>query len=226
MSNAIILANGSFPRRLEALQAMQEIPLLICCDGAYNRLVESRIFANAERIPEVHVVGDGDSLSDAIRNHPPFPTVFVNDYKDQETNDLTKTVKYAVSKGVDRIVILGATGLREDHALANISLLADYSSMLTLAGKPLGVRMYSDYGYFTPLTSSREIHSFAGQQVSLFLLEGDVRLSVEGLKYPVENRTFRHWWEGSLNEALGDSFTVNLSGSGTLLVYQTHDAKG
>ncbi len=46
--------------------------------------------------------------------------------KDQEINDLTKAVYFAQNVGQEEIVILGATGLREDHTLGNISLLADY----------------------------------------------------------------------------------------------------
>lgn len=222
MNKAFILANGVFPRREEALEALLQSQILICCDGAYNKLVGSQLFSHATTLPKVYVVGDGDSLGNV---KPPFPTDFVRDYTDQETNDLTKAVKYALSLGVERLVILGATGLREDHTLGNISLLASYADMLTSSGNPLTVRMYTDYGFFTPLKASATLPSFPRQQVSLFSLSENLVVSVEGLKYPINGRKLHYWWEATLNEAVGESFTVNLDGEGKLLVYQTHIAK-
>ena len=49
--------------------------------------------------------------------------------KDQETNDLTKAVNYVKTLGFREVLILGATGRREDHTLGNISLLAQFKGM-------------------------------------------------------------------------------------------------
>ncbi len=225
MKKAIVLANGAFPRRSEALQALLQSQLLICCDGAYNRLVESQLFSHASALPEVHVVGDGDSLKPELRTVPPFPTVFVAGYDDQETNDLTKAVRYACTLGVTHVVILGATGLREDHTLGNISLLSRFVGMANSQGVVIKVRMYTDYGYFTPLQETTEVASFPRQQVSIFSLSPDVMLSSEGLRYPLVQRRLTGLWEATLNEALGDHFTLTVEGSGVVLVYQTHQAK-
>ncbi len=222
---AIILANGLFPKRQEALQALLQASLLICCDGAYNKLVASKLFSHANVHPEVHVVGDGDSLSYDIRKNPPFPTTFVDGYSDQETNDLTKAVRYALSLDISRIVILGSTGLREDHTLGNISLLAYYSTLSTTSGTPLTIRLYTDYGFFTPLRASAKLPSFPRQQVSLFPFNPQMVLTVEGLKYPIVRQQFSYWWETTLNEAIANEFSIDIEGSGILLVYQTHHPK-
>ena len=227
MNKAIILANGQFPKRREALQAILQIPLVVCCDGAYNKLLSSQLLSHCSQLPEIHVVGDGDSRVKTQNDDSSPNVVFVDGYTDQETNDLTKAVKYAVSIGVERMIILGACGLREDHTIGNISLLAQYATMTTLSGKPLMVKMYTDYGFFTPLHNigATTLPSFAGQQVSLFSLSEGLTISVEGLKYPIVKRALRFLWEGTLNEALGDTFSVTLEGEGSLLVYQTHYSK-
>ncbi len=235
MKKAIILSNGVFPHRSEALNALLQIPLLICCDGACNKLVASSLFAHASVKPEVHVIGDGDSMNDEIRKNPPFPITFVDGYDDQETNDLTKAVKYALSLDVTHLIILGATGLREDHTLGNISLLGQYVSMKTVSGRVLNVRIYSDYGFFTPLTETTTLPSFPRQQVSLFSLTPDTVLSTDGLKYPILRRQLHWWWEATLNEAIGTSFTVTIENKSesscdtaqrnVVIVYQTHEAK-
>ena len=222
MNKAFILANGVFPHREEALQALLQAQILICCDGAYNKLVNSQLFSHATTLPMVYVVGDGDSIGNI---KPPFPTDFISEFTDQETNDLTKAVKYALSLGIERLVIFGATGLREDHTLGNISLLATYAEMVSSSGNPLSVRIYSDYGFFIPIKTSTTLPSFPRQQVSLFSMSEKLLVSTEGLKYPIHGRRLHQWWEATLNEALGDSFTITLDGEGTLLVYQTHKAK-
>ena len=240
MKKAIILANGLFPKREEALQAILQTPLLICCDGAYNRLVASRLFSHASVFPEIYVVGDGDSLSNDYKPHDPdrtvdtmrfkiekpLPAVYIGRYaKDQDCNDLTKAVRHALSLDVTHIVILGATGLREDHTLGNISLLAEYVKMKNSEGNRLNIRMYTDYGYFTPIVATTRMQSFPGQQVSLFPLNNDISLSVEGLKYPINDCHFNMLWEATLNESLGKEFVVNITGDGVVLVYQTHISK-
>ena len=239
INKAIVLANGLFPKRKEALQALLQAPLLVCCDGAYDKLVASTLFSHATTHPEVYVVGDGDSLkAHSAETTPPY-VHYVEGYTDQDTNDLSKAVRFALTKEVTHLLILGATGLREDHTLGNISLLAQYCNMHTSSGKPLQVRMYTDYGYFSPVhvASPDPLHennmpphpavtlpSFAHQQVSLFAL-GDIEVTSVGLKYPLHHRRLNEWWEATLNEAEGNNFTLEVSGNGTLLVYQTHDPK-
>ena len=225
MNKTIILANGQFPRREEALQAMLQAETLVCCDGAFNKLMESQLFSRATHLPQVFVVGDGDSLDSSKKDIKNCQITFVSEYTDQNTNDLTKAVRFALKQGAERAVILGATGLREDHTLGNISLLASYADMTTASGKRFIVRMYTDHGFFIPIAETTTLPSFAGQQVSLFSLSENLLVSVEGLKYPINGRPLRCWWEGTLNEALGDSFTVTLEGAGTVLVYQTHEGK-
>lgn len=227
MKQACILANGQFPSRAELLQILKSAPLIVCCDGAYVKLLDSNLLEQSNK-PQVHVVGDGDSLAER-RTTPWAELHFVEGYTDQECNDLTKSVRYAMTLGVEDVVILGATGLREDHTLGNVSLLAEYARMTTAGGAPLKVTMLTDYGRFLPLLSDGESRysfgSFARQQVSLFCLDPRMILSVSGLRYPIEHRCLHSWWEGSLNEALGERFEVVLESPGALLLYQTHDAK-
>ena len=203
IGKTVILANGAFPTGAAALGALRAAARVVCCDGAADKLLASGMEPS-------WIVGDGDSVSAEVRERFADRCRFV---AEQETNDLSKAFRFCFSQGWCDIVILGATGGREDHTLGNLSLLADFA-------QEADVRLLTDLGVFTPLTASAQLESTAGQQVSLIACDAGMRVSAEGLKYPVRGLALSRWWQGTLNEACGASFKVSFE-NGVLLVYQT-----
>ena len=102
--------------------------------------------------------------------------------------------------------------MREDHTLGNISLLMRYFRELQVDGI-----MFTDHGFFTPAFGDRTFSSQQGQQVSIFNF-GCTRLTSSNLKWPCS--PFNQLWQGTLNEALSDSFSIQ--SDGYYLVYQTY----
>lgn len=199
-----VVANGLFPAQEPALQLLSQAEYVIACDGAVIDLEKYRL-------PDV-VVGDLDSL----------PQIWREKYADrlhqvseQESNDLTKAVEYAGQLGFREVLILGATGLREDHTLGNISLLMQYAPHFER------VEILSDYGLFTPLLQTTTLECTPGQQISLFSLYPHGAISVRGLRYPIENRRLLSWWEATLNEATGNEFTVIFEEDARILAYRS-----
>ena len=203
--DVVILANGDFPQAAQIKQLLQTAPCLIACDGATNALVE-------QGITPTWVVGDLDSIAPKLRQDPQWAER-IQHVADQETNDLTKAAQWAVSLGKKRVCIVGATGKREDHTLANISLLSQYAAWFEQ------VILLTDYGYFQTIAQTQEIAAPIGQQVSLFSLTPGLAISTEGLKYPIHNRILQQWWEGTLNEIIHQPFRIELHGIGHVLLY-------
>ncbi len=201
--DCVIVANGLFPTREELLSYLRETPMLIACDGAAETLLAKGYKPSA-------IVGDLDSLPQHIRYSS---NCEVRHSADQMTNDLTKSVHFASEKGYKRLLILGATGLREDHTLANISLLTEYIDLFEQ------VEMMSDFGVFVPIKKSHTFPSHKGQQVSIFCITPDVRLTTSGLRWGVTDRRFESWWQGTLNEADGSEFSISFEGEGKLVIY-------
>ena len=199
----VILANGSFPMGAVPLEALRRAARVVCCDGAADKLL-------AAGMEPLWIVGDGDSVSAEARVRFASRCVCV---AEQDTNDLSKAFRFCLSQGWRDILVLGATGGREDHTLGNLSLLADFA-------READVRLLTDFGFFTPLTESAKLESVAGQQVSLVACDVGMRVSAEGLKYPVCDLPLSRWWQGTLNEACGASFEVSFD-EGVLLVFQT-----
>ena len=175
--------------------------MIICCDGAAEKLV-------ANGLEPGIIIGDLDSVSPALRER--YRDILVQD-TDQDTNDLTKAVNWCIAVGIREVTILGATGIREDHTLGNISLLADYSARIDAV-------MLTDTGSFRVYDHSVTIDSHPGQQVSLFSIDPSLKVTSSGLKYPLDDLTLHSWWRGTLNEAIANTFSLNFN-SGKVIVF-------
>lgn len=197
---AIILANGDFPSHALPLAWLDACPFVVCCDGAADTYIASG------RIPAA-IVGDGDSLSGEIKE---MYSELVYSEAEQDTNDLNKAFRFCLSRGKKDIVILGATGKREDHTLGNISLLMDFMEQAQ-------VMMLTDYGVFTPIHGEASFQSYPGEHISVFNM-GCTSLSAEGLVYPLS--VFTNWWQGTLNVAGKDSFVIHADGK--ILVFREY----
>jgi thiamine pyrophosphokinase len=202
--DGVIVANGLFPTKAETLGLLRDAPFVIACDGAAQKLADANIPMHA-------IVGDLDSLPQVLRDQYAGA---VHHSPDQMTNDLTKSVCFAREKGFKRLLILGATGLREDHTLGNISLLTEYIQDFE------SIEMRSDFGVFIPLKQTTTLPSTPGQQVSIFAISPQTAITTSGLRWEVSDRRFTCWWQGTLNEALGDRFTIHFEGEGRIVIYQ------
>lgn len=199
----VVLANGSFPEATRCLEILDNAQTVICCDEAADHLLEYG------REPDL-IIGDMDSVSDATRERFADRVIAI---EEQETNDLTKAVNQCIQQGIREVTILGATGLREDHTLGNISLLLEYS-------KNINVRMVTDFGEFTVVHSGQPVPSFPGEKISFFSVDNRVKVTSEGLKYPLKDLQLHQWWRASLNEVTSGSFTLHFASEWPLLLYR------
>jgi thiamine pyrophosphokinase len=206
MPLTVVLAAGDFPTHPAPLAALGVAAHVVCCDGAAERLLAYG------REPDA-VVGDMDSLSDALRERLGDRVVAV---AEQDDNDLAKAFRHALSRGWRDIAILGATGRREDHTLANIAWLADFAPLAD------NVSMITDNGVFRAfLPPAASFRAAPGTQVSIFGFDPEDPVSASGLKFPVERLRLARWWTASLNEAVADTVELHFA-RGPLIVFTTH----
>ena len=202
--STVIVGNGETPQGEIPQLFLQRAQFIVCCDGALDKLLQIGIKPNI-------VIGDCDSISEEKRQQ--FQDIIIED-QDEECNDLQKALKYCMKQQLGPVAVLGASGLRDDHQLANLSILNMYSAKMDLI-------MVSNYGLFSFISEDTTFASLPSQEVSVFNFDGQAIFSFESLQYPVHNRRFTQLWEGSLNKALGEHFTVKISG-GRGLVYREY----
>ncbi|MEG0518911.1 MAG: thiamine diphosphokinase [Bacteroidales bacterium] len=211
----VILGDGDFPKAVYPLNLLNTADILICCDGSILKLLQY----NKEKLPH-YIVGDMDTL----------PPVYQEQYKErirksacQETNDQTKAFNFA--KGLipatenTSIHILGATGMREDHTLGNISLLLDYAGSLPANAT---VDIITDYGIFTPHFNTFTAPCTKGRQISIFSFDQTLKIKSAGLLYPTDHVIFDLWWKATLNESTESSYTLTFSHPAKVLVFENY----
>jgi len=202
VEKVVVVANGKFPEHEIPLNALADADIVVCCDGATANVDKHGIIPTA-------IVGDLDSLTSFLKTK--YADKLHHD-SDQNTNDLTKAIKWCLSRNYTTIDIVGATGLREDHTLGNIGLLPLYARM------GARVRMFTDNGFIIPLLVSQSVESFIGQQVSIFSPNNLTKTTSTNLRYPINNGILNEYWMGTLNESLGEKFTLEFE-PGPLILF-------
>ena len=210
--DAVVVANGAFPKHETLLRILHRTPHVIACDGAAETLLNAGFTAQ-----QITVIGDGDSLAPRLKRQLHFISISEQDY-----NDLTKATRYVCTQYKQtrpqltanrrlRIAYLGATGKREDHTLGNIALMMHYYDHFNV--QPF---MLTDEGIFIATCGDCRFDVTPGQQVSLFNF-GCQQLESQGLRWPIY--PFDALWQGTLNEAVQP--IIQIKADNAYLVYIT-----
>ncbi len=206
-ATVLLIANSVLPNDMILQECRRRAQLIICADGGANRALERGL------LPD-YVVGDLDSVTPATRAAL-SGAQFVH-YPSQYATDLEKALTFAVERQFDCALLVGITGLRNDHQLVNLNIAEKFCRQLT-------IETHDDFGtgsFIIPAAAPTVFTSFPGQQVSLIAFRRASGITTTGLKYPLRHETLE--WavrDGLSNEALAQTFTVQVE-EGNLFCYR------
>ena len=149
---------------------------IIACDHGYDH-------ARQEGIVPHLIVGDFDSVTGEME--PDVPVLTVPAEKDD--TDTMLAVRQGLSKGFSDFLLLGATGGRLDHQMANFSVAA------FIAGEG-GTCIILDERHviYTLKNGSLSLERRDGWCVSVLSYSDESNgVTLQGLKYPLTNATLR-----------------------------------
>jgi thiamine pyrophosphokinase len=208
---AIIVAGG----QLDAADVRQlaAADLVVAADAGANALEA------AGRRPDL-VVGDLDSADPAVIARLQAVGVPIERHPaDKEASDSELAVERAADLGATQIVVLGGLGgLRLDHEVANLLLVADRRwagrDVRLVEGRTLVRALHAGAGI--------TLAGCPGDLVTLLPLGGDaIGVTTSGLRWPLSGDTLRFGrTRGLSNEVATTPASVNLE-RGTLLVVET-----
>lgn len=203
LPHALLIGNGpEVPRQL-LRAAAQKAQLLVAADGGADTALRAGL------TPDV-VIGDLDSVSaTAKRQLPRAQWIFVDN---QNNTDLEKALDYLVSLRCKRCTLIGFSSGRMDFTLGNLLTTSRYAHHMELCIVADGWKIY-------PIYKRKTFDTRPGTRVSLLPLTRCNGVSLQGLKYPLQNASLTLGTTRTLsNQAVKNRFTVSLR-QGKLLVY-------
>lgn len=201
----LILANGPWCEEMTIRDLQNQVDFTLACDGALNRCVELGIHVDA-------VVGDLDSVDPEILATFAREGGEVVEVKNPNTNDLSKALKVAKTRGATKGVLVGVHDGDPQHAWANMLVCAEQDMDLQ------SLTSTHVYRFFCP----GEIYSIEmepQQTFSLFAAPFANNITLTGCAYPMEKDALETGSQGLHNRSLGPSVEVEFSEGRLLMVH-------
>ncbi|MBP3678135.1 MAG: thiamine diphosphokinase [Agathobacter sp.] len=188
---------------------------MIAADSGMDFLYQNEI------VPDI-IAGDFDSVaSESLVYFQGLNNVQVmklNPIKDD--TDTEFVIREAIRRGASEITLLGATGTRLDHVLANVNLLGiglEEGVAIELVDAHNRVRMIKDS---IQISKNEQFGSF----VSVLPVKGDAKgVTLEGMKYPLNEADVTCFSSlGISNEIVEEVASISVK-QGVLLVIESRD---
>ena len=189
-TSAVLVANGEKPVSNYAKQLIKEINLKICVDSNLS------IFRELDIEPDI-IIGDLDTVD---INKSSSKSTIVNE-EDQNKTDLEKSLDYCIAQNIKDIYIIGATGERDDHSLANIMIAQQYSDTLN-------IEMISNFFQIFFVNGSKEILEKKSRNLSMISLIADNKITTSGLEYNLSDQKLNSFSHGISNRIISDKCLI------------------
>lgn len=212
----IIISGGTIDDAF-ALQLLQEIQprYVIGVDGGLSFLYHNQVMPT-------HIVGDFDSVkAEALAYFKAQKNIEIREFDPvKDATDTEIAIRLAIEIGVEELWILGATGTRLDHVMANIQCLKiahDHGVQAYIVDPCNRISLWEKEIRF-----SKEEHF--GKYFSIFPLGGDVEdVSIEGAKYPLLHYRMSPYESRCVsNEMQEDEVKITFP-EGRILLMETRD---
>lgn len=188
---------------------------IIAADAGMNFLYRNKLVPNV-------IAGDFDSVSSEsltyFKEMQEVEMLRLNPIKDD--TDTEFVIREAIRRGAKSIFLLGATGTRLDHVLANVNLLGigllnavqieilDAHNRIRMTDACLEIKKEEQFGSY----------------VSVLPVNGSAKgVTLEGMKYPLEKAQLDCFASlGVSNEIVDDTAKISVE-QGVLLVIESRD---
>lgn len=179
---------------------------IIAADGGLEQCKRLRM------VPDV-IIGDFDSLAGEAQGNNVIKLPKIKD-----DTDTVAAVKYALEQGFHKFLLLGCTGGRLSHTVANLQTL-------TFIAKHAGIGFLVDKTEVATATcKGMEFDSNYRGFVSVFAAEESVTLTQTGLKYTLQRQIVHaHFPLGVSNEFIGEKACIQVHEGCAWIVFEKPD---
>jgi thiamine pyrophosphokinase len=195
MQKIAIIANGDDPVTPAERTALAACDGCICCDRLPPESAPTLL----------QIVGDMDTHTGDLPSH-----LITNLSSDQDTNDLTKAIRWAQKHFPNaKLVFFAVTGKREDHTLANLALIYELIPSTTI---------WTRTGVFSLISPGQTTLNIQPNAPISFISLRPQKITARPVVWPVESLQLNNLWQATLNRTLTD--TITLTSEAPLYIYQ------
>jgi thiamine pyrophosphokinase len=211
MSKCVIVANGS-RQGIKSLRGyIDSSDIIIAVDGGLEAL-------NRLNITPTVIIGDYDSVSqELLDDYKKKDIPFLTFPKRKDATDSEIAIDYAIDQKPSELYLLGMTGKRMDHGLANIHMLKRVPEHI----KACIIDAYNEIFYSS---KNFTLKGYKGKHLSIIPITSVLEsISTTGLDYPLnhENLYFKDS-RGVSNVIISDEVEITMK-SGEFFVIISKD---
>lgn len=172
----LIVSSGSISDYSRLQLAIDESDFVICADGGVKHLL------NLKKFPDL-VLGDLDFINQSELDFIRSKNIPVNKFSSiKDKTDTELAMDYLIDREYKEITLMGVTGNRLDHTMANLFLLN------TLHDKGIKGRVIDDNNMIYLIEDYLEIEYLIDSYVSIIPINKEgIRLSLSGFFYNLDN---------------------------------------
>jgi thiamine pyrophosphokinase len=208
----VIIANGDLEYTSDIIKIIKNAQMIISADGGARHLRTLNIS------PHV-MIGDFDSINpDNYSFFKKKEIKILNFPLKKNHTDTELCVSYALKNKASDITLLGVTGSRLDHTLANIFLLKK------LAKLNIQARIINKHNEIFMVTNFIELKGKLKELLSIIPVTQDVTgVTLTGLEYPLKNASMQMGDSIGISNVFKESVVSISIKNGVLIVTRSKD---
>jgi len=184
----VLFGNGEIPSHQIPLDQLKRAKSILCVDGGATNLTQLGFAPNI-------ILGDLDSVESKSFDCP------IVSLKNQHKTDLQKSLDWCIDNSITELSLIGFSGKDDDHWMAALWTLVTYYDKINLT-------FYSNHSMVLCMKGDQIFESVPKQTISIIPTSENIKLSVAGLKYPINDAELLPPSFGTRNEAIGHSFNI------------------
>ena len=204
MSRVLIIGNSPQKQLTKWHKLIQSAETIIACDGAISECYEHDVTVD-------FLVGDLDSITIQNLAKAEQDNIQIIKSDEQNSNDLSKALRFCQNLSVSEIDIIGVDGGKSDHQMANYFALLEYELPVTLH---LNDSIVIAVSKLNPLYYKAR----AGLTFSLFSIGQATKVTMTGAKWELINHDMKPSTMGLHNEILEGELSIKVE-NGSLLAF-------
>jgi thiamine pyrophosphokinase len=204
MSRVLIIGNTNQKYLPKWHELIQSADTIIACDGAIADCYESQISVD-------FLIGDLDSITKQDLARAEQDKLQIIKVDEQQSNDLSKALRFCQNLSVNKIDIIGVDGGKSDHQMANYFALLEHD---------LPVTLHLNDAIVIAVSKSNPLHykSNPGVSFSLFSIGETAKVTIKGAKWELNNHDMSPSTMGLHNITAEEFLSINCE-NGSLLVF-------